>query len=156
MIPLKLTGSLLVLGVGLWAALLKAHREKRRLTLLDAWIDLIAEIRNQIDCYLTPLHEILARADLSAFSLSAQNTKSLSSLLSATREELGEEEVRLLSSFVRRIGNFYREDQVKQCNYYIDHLRELRKKRAAELMPRVRVTLAICLCSSLCVAILLW
>ena len=57
---LKLFGSALLLAVGMAVAYQNARREKQRLEVLDAWIALLRFLRNQIDCYLRPLEEILA------------------------------------------------------------------------------------------------
>ena len=157
MISLKLIGGAMILGVGIAAAILGARREKRKLAILDGWIDLISYIRNQIDLYLTPLDEILQKAD--AIGLShpqKENPPCLSALFHATAWGLGEEEKRLIGGFVNEIGDGYREDQIRKCGYYLENLRALRTSRAAELSPRIRVMLALSICSSMGVAILLW
>ena len=157
MLSYKLIGGGMILGVGTVAAVLGIRRETRKLTVLDGWIDLIAHIRNQIDCYLTPLDEILRAAKLNGLC----NTKeigqpSLAELLQATASGLGEEERRLLNAFVGEIGNGYREDQIRKCTDYLETLRALRRDRAAGLSPRIRVLLALCLGASLGTTILLW
>ena len=63
MLWMKLLGITLILSAGGIAAATAANLEKRRLIVLEAWIDLIFFIQSQIDCYLTPLDEILALAD---------------------------------------------------------------------------------------------
>ena len=52
---IKLLGALLVLSVGGFSAFGTVRYEKKRILVLDGWIDLILYIRSQIDCYLTPL-----------------------------------------------------------------------------------------------------
>ena len=157
MIPLKLMGGGMIIVVGIAAAILGVRREKRRLTILDGWIDLISYIRNQIDLYLTPLDEILQKADPTEhFSIKRDQAVTLQSLYNATAWWLGAEEKRLIGEFVREIGDGYREDQIRKCNYFLDSLRVLRADRAAELLPRIRVMLAIGLCASLGATILLW
>ena len=157
MIHLKLIGGGIILGVGISSAILGIRRERRKLAILDGWINLISYIRNQIDLYLTPLDEILQKADPVEIPISPKGDPiTLQSLLRATAWGLGEEEKRLVSEFVHEIGNGYREDQIHKCGYYLESLRSLRTSRAAELSPRIRVMLAISLCASLGVAILLW
>lgn len=157
MISLKLIGGGLIIGVGITAALLGIRRERQRLRILESWIDLISDIRNQIDLYLTPLDEILQKTELFALSSSKKATSiSLQSLFNNTAWGLDEEEKRLIGGFVREIGDGYREDQVQKCDYYLNGLRSLRASRAAELSPRIRVMLALGLCASLGTAILLW
>lgn len=157
MIPLKLIGGGMILGVGIAGAILGARREKRKLAILDGWINLISYIRNQIDLYLTPLDEILQKADTAKGShASKENAPTLAALFGTTVGWLDEEEKRLIGEFVNGIGDGYREDQIRKCNYYLESLRSLRAARAAQLSPRIRVMLAVCLCASLGVAILLW
>ena len=156
MIPWKLLGGVLIIASGLAASLLGMRRERRKLRVLEAWIDLLSHVRNQIDCYLKPLDEILAKIDVSDFGDPSKSPVTLSSLLASTQNDLGEEEKKLLTSLIREFGGSHREDQLKQCDYYIDQLRNRRQRRAEELTPRIRVTTAICLCASLGAAILLW
>ena len=158
MISYKILGGGLILGTGIAAAFLGVRREKRKLLILDGWIDLISLIRNQIDCYLTPLDEILQKAEplISLPQAKEGAAPTLFSLFDATAWGLGEEEKRLINEFVHEIGNGYREDQIQKCGYYLESLRSLRRARAAELSPRIRVMLAVSLCASLGAAILLW
>ena len=158
MISYKLLGGGMILGVGVTAAILGIRRERRTLSVLDGWIDLVSLIRNQIECYMTPLDEILRQASANGIDLPAPKNEdaSLSSLFHATKGGLNEEERRLVERFVYEIGNGYREDQIRMCDYYLNSLRALRQTRAAELGPRIRVLLALCLGASLGTAILLW
>lgn len=157
MLSYKLIGGGMILGVGMATAVFGIRREKRKLTVLDGWIDLISRIRSQIDCYLTPLDEILRTATLNGLcNTKERGQTSLAELLQATAGGLGEEERRLLGAFVGEIGNGYREDQIQKCNYYLEALRALRRERAAGLSPRIRVLLALCLGASLGTTILLW
>ena len=156
MISIKFLGILLVLIAGLSASLWRIGYEKRKLEILDSWISLIAYIRNQIDCYLTPIHEILSQKEAPEIPLGTQEKTTLNAMLDASAPYLNAEEHRLLGGFVREIGSHYREEQIKQCNYYLNSLRPLRDARATELPARLRVTLALSLCSSLGISILLW
>ena len=158
MIYLKLLGGGLIVFSGGFAAYTMAHTERRRLTVLEAWIDLILFIRAQIDCYLMPLDEILAQADENILRACACRTPhpNLSSLLSSSRQYLSEEARRLITSFVKEIGGGYREEQLRRCDYYITALRAERNKLASALPSRIRLSVSLCLCASLGAFILLW
>ena len=156
MLSLKLIGVLLVLLAGLLAAALWIGKEKRKLSTLDAWIALLSYIRNQIDCYLTPLPVILLQKDVPKIPSSNGEAGRLLDMLEGCAAYLDAEEIRLLSCFVREIGNHYREEQIKQCNDSLERLKRLREKRAAELPARLRVAMALSLCSALGISILLW
>ena len=154
----KLLGCLLVLSAGGLAAFSSVQYEKRRLSVLDGWIGLVFYIRSQIDCYLTPLNEILNGADreLLRACMGDGHCRDLQGILQNSQLYLGSEAQRLLSAFVRELGSSYREEQVKRCDYYITSLRTLRDKQMEELPAKIRVSVAICLCIAFGVAILLW
>ena len=157
-LPVKLIGCLLVLASGGGFALTAVRYEKKKLDVLDAWLDLLFYIRSQIDCFLTPLAEILRNADKGLLQgcLGSGNESDVSALLKASSAYLGEDARRLLEAFAREIGSNYREEQVKRCDYYISALREVREKQRAELPARLRVCTAISLCAAFGIAILLW
>lgn len=154
----KWIGSACILFAGGTAAYYATRFEKQRLSVLDSWIDLLFYIRGQIDCYLTPIDEILASADktlLHACMRSVQKP-TLPSLLRASSLWLTPESQRLLDSMAREMGTSYREEQVKRCDYYMELLRVQREKIAKELPGRVKLCITLCLCSSIGIAILFW
>ena len=155
---LKLFGALLILFVGGVSAYLAVRYEKKRLTVLEGWIDLILYIRGQIDCYLMPMPEILASGDRALFEacMSPANAADLPEILHASSIYLDGGTKRLLESFVREIGTGYREEQLRRCDYFVDVLRTQREKTAAELSARIRLAVALCLCTALGTTILLW
>ncbi|MBQ9760212.1 MAG: hypothetical protein IJW16_02560 [Clostridia bacterium] len=158
MILLKLLGAGLITSVGGFAAYSAVRFEKHKLMVLDGWIDLIFHIRGQIDCYLTPLDEILSSADPSILKACMCNTPhpDLHALLEASSPYLAQESRRLLSGFVREIGGSYREEQLRRCDYYINALRVIRDKLAADLPARTKLSVTVSLCIALGAAILLW
>ena len=148
----------MILLAGSGASLCAVHYERVRLRLLDGWIDLILFIRGQIDCYLTPIDEILRALDPELLHLCMGSTgcTSLSALLQAGRLYLSPEAYRLLSGFVREIGSSSREEQLRRCDYYLEALRTLREKVAEEQPVRIRLSVTLGLCLSIATAILLW
>ena len=64
---LKFLGALLIFAVGVFAAFVSVQYEKKRLSVVDGWIDLILYIRSQIDCYRMPLDDILSGGDRALF-----------------------------------------------------------------------------------------
>lgn len=156
MIP-KLFGAALLLAVGTVASCWNARRENQRLEVLDAWIALLRFLRNQIDCYLRPLEEILADPNAPTIPYGdLGDTRTLPSLLAASAPLLEPEGERLLAAFVREIGTSYRREQVRRCDAYLTALGELRARQAERLPSRVRATSTLLLCATLGVALLLW
>lgn len=159
MLFFKILGSVMVLCSGAGAAFFSVRYEGARLRTLDAWIDLILFIRGQIDCYLMPLDEILRKADTAlpeGSPFGHAGAQSLDALLHQSKIYLSTDTHRLLSSFVREIGSSYREDQLKQCDYYIQALRSQRQEVASQLPSRIKLSATLCLCLALGTAILLW
>ena len=64
----KLFGSLLLVGAGLYNALLLARYEHRRVGVLDGYLSLLRFIRGQIDCFSMPIGQILATVDPSVLA----------------------------------------------------------------------------------------
>ena len=158
MITWKLLGVLLLLGAGTLTALSLSHYERKRVSVLNGWLDLIFYIRTQIDCYLTPVEQIFAQAPPALLQACMGNgyTKNPSELLRHSRLYLDRGSVELLDSFAREIGCCYREEQVKRCDYYLSALRAQRDKQTAELPARLRARSAMCVCGAFGLAILLW
>ncbi len=155
---LKFLGALLILSVGVFAAFVSVQYEKRRLTVVDGWIDLILYIRGQIDCYLLPIEDILSSGDRALLEacMSPSNAADLPAILTSCEIYLDGDAKRTLESFVREIGAGYREEQIKRCDYFISSLRAQREKIAAALPLRVRLCATLCICLALATAILLW
>lgn len=158
MLVLKCFGVLAILLSGALAAYTNARYEKQRLSVLDAWISLLVLLRGEIDCYLLPIDEILAKADpeLIEGCMYAGNAPTPQRLLAASRIYLSTEAHRLLASFVREIGKGNREEQVRRCEYYRTGLLNIRERMAEELSSRLRVGYTLTLVSSLALAILFW
>ena len=155
---LKLLGALLILSVGIFSAYLSVQYEKKRLTVVDGWIDLILYIRGQIDCYLLPIGDILLGGDRALFEacMSPSNAADLPAILDASEIYLDGDAKHTLESFVREIGTGYREEQLKRCDFFIASLRAQRERIATALPGRVRLCATLCICLSLATAILLW
>ena len=155
---LKILGALLILSVGVFAAFVSVQYEKKRLSVVDGWIDLILYIRGQIDCYLMPLGELLSGSDRALFEacMSPSNAADLPAILGASQIYLDGDAKRTLESFVREIGAGYREEQLKRCDFFVASLRTQRDRIAAELPLRIRLCATLCICIALATAILLW
>ena len=155
---LKFLGALLIFAVGIFAAFVSVQYEKKRLSVVDGWIDLILYIKGQIDCYLMPLDNILSGGDRALFEacMSPSNAADLPAILNASQIYLDGDAKHTLESFVREIGSGYREEQLKRCDFFISSLQTQRERIAAELPMRVRLCATLCICLSLATAILLW
>ena len=146
----------MLLAGGASTAVSFAKHEKQSLAVLDGWIDLIAYIRGQIDCYLAPIDEILSTADKQLLHICLGKERSLMAGLRHRLPYLNSESQRLLTSFVQEMGSLYREEQLKRCDYYLALLRALREKQAQALPQKIKTSGALCFCAVIGTAILLW
>ena len=98
---LKFLGALLILSVGGLAAFISVEYEKKRLSVVDGWIDLISYIRGQINCYLMPLGDILSGGDRALFEacMSPSNAADLPAILDASGIYLDGDGKRIIESF---------------------------------------------------------
>ncbi|MBQ7347378.1 MAG: hypothetical protein IJW55_05425 [Clostridia bacterium] len=156
MTELKLLGGFLILFAGGSAAIAAVRREKKKLAVLDAWIELLSYIRGQIDLYLMPMEQILSGADKALFDILGSQAKTLTACLEASLPHLDNESRRLLTSWIKESGSTYREEELKRCDFYLASLRRRREKLAAEQPSRLKLAVALHLCLSLGTAILLW
>ena len=148
----KLFGSLLLVGAGLYIALLLARYEHRRVGVLDGYLSLLRFIRGQIDCFSMPIGQILATVDPSVLAAcrgqdraSAERpAASLPLLLHESRGYLGAESERLLTCFSRELGHTHRAEQVGRCDYYLSALEEQRGRLADSLPARTRTVPVVC------------
>jgi hypothetical protein len=155
---IKLLGAFLVLSVGGFSVFGTVRYEKKRITVLEGWIDLILYIRSQIDCYLTPLSEILLSTDpdLMRACTSGSDDADLGAILRSSAIYLDGSTKRLLERFVRKIGDGYREEQIKHCDYYVSALRAARDRMATDRPSRIRLYSTVSICTAIGTAILLW
>lgn len=155
---IKAIGCFLVLAAGGAGALLCVHRERRRLSVLDAWIELIRSVRTKIDCFLMPQNAILAALE-ERVVIDCGGTypcRSFAQLAQAAKPYLPPDGNRTVAAFASGIGTGYREEQVRACDYYVETLRRIREQTAEGLSSRLRVRVALCLSAALGATILLW
>ena len=158
MILLKLFGVCFLLLSGVFAAFTVTWYEKKKVAVLAGWSDLIWYIRAQIDCYLLPLPEILAKADGALFEACScrQPAPDIETVFRASQRYLDPEARRLLSALVREFSLGNRQELLSRCDYYITALGRLRTKKMEDLPAKSRIAAAICIGSALLVVILLW
>ena len=156
----KLIGGMLIVGSGAYAAYLSSRAEQKKLTVLDGWLELLFYIREQIECFLTPQSELLRYADKETLKKciggGALPARDLKKLLDTATPHLDNDSRQLLSSFLAELGSSYREEQVRRCDQYLSKLQRIRGELASELPKRIRLNVALRLCASLGITVLLW
>ena len=155
---IKLIGSVLLCASGAFSALSLCRFHRRRLDTTDGFISLIYYVKGQVDCYARPIGDILRSLppELLRACNCPRGASSLEELILESRIYLDRESLRLLSSFASEFGSIFREEQTKRCDHYIALLRDRRGEIANKLSSEMRSGSAVCICVSLCLAILLW
>ena len=156
---LKPIGCAMIIGCGILAALEATARERKRLRVLDGWITLIEEIREQIECYLTPKSELLKRVSKVTLSRCAADgipRRDPEELLQTSKDYLDAESMQLLSTFLSELGNSYRTEQIRRCERCQSRLQQIRLSLAVEIPRRVRVGASLRICAAIGISVLLW
>lgn len=158
MILAKLAGVLTLLAVGVALAMGSVQTERRRLSVLDAWIELLLTVRREIDCYLRPIDEILCGCPdgLLRACTAGGGGRSPNELVRGAAPYLDPETCRLLERFSREIGSSYREEELRLCDFCIQALRSHRDVLAAEHPARIKLGVTLSLSAALGAIILLW
>ncbi len=157
--PLKPVGCAMIIGCGILTALEATSRERKRLRVLDGWIALIEEIREQIECYLTPKSELLKRVSEATLRRCAADgilRHDPEELLQASKDYLDAESMRLLSTFLDELGNSYRTEQIRRCEHCQSKLQQIRLTLTAEIPRRIRIGAALRICAAIGISVLLW
>ncbi len=156
----KALGIALILGSGCLSARRFQRVQRQQLCVLDAWLELLFYIREQIDCFLTPQAELLKHADPSLLQRCAGNAEvaphQLHALLACATPYLSTESRRLLHTFLSELGSSYREMQVKRCDRYLAELEQLRDQAASEISKKLRTGIALRICGAMGIAVMLW
>lgn len=155
---IRILGVVFLLAVGGYCAFFTTNQEKSKLTVINAWIELLYEIRNQIDCFSVPLPQILMHADRALLEkLGAKNNcRDAKELLDASSPFLDKDTKKLLEDFAKEIGTTYRTEQVKRCDHYLTALESHRDKIKQTLPLRLKMLTTLHLCACLGAVILLW
>ena len=155
---IKVLGSGLLALSGIVSAVSLRIYHRKRLDTLDGFISLIFYIKGQVDCYARPIGDIMF--SLPPEILRACNcprgAATLEDLIDESKLYLDREGLRLLTSFSTEFGSIFREEQARRCDHYISLLTSLREQLSGRIEGEMRSGSAVCICVSLCLAVLLW
>ena len=137
----KWAGLILLLCCGLGAGRMLAAYETRKCRQAEGFSALIRHIRMQIDCFSLPIARVLSSLDARLCEECGCPAASpdFATLLATTKLLLPEEGEALLCDFAAALGNGYREEQLRCCDYYLERLAPLCAQLRAELPKRVRL-----------------
>lgn len=132
---------------------------KDKIKQIEAFIALINYIKNQIECYMIPIDKILASCNrdlLKECGFMGEGTPhSLSNLMQDTSFYGDEEWTKPLYEFVSSFGASYREEQIRSCERCIKELNKTKERMSEKDIKDKKVHLAICLCISFSLILIL-
>lgn len=158
MLFIKTLGGLALLLCGVIAGIWLCSFERKRTKQADAFLTLIRNVRLQIDCFGTPVGQILSSLDTHTreeLGAPAQ-AQDMAELLARTQLLLPRELCRLLYEFAAALGTGYREDEIRYCEYYTARLEPLGQRLDDELEKRVRLAFLLPLSLVAMLILLLW
>ncbi len=142
-----------VLGGIFWASF-----ERARCKQAEGFVDLIRNIRLQIDCFGTPIAGILASLDSHLYAAlgTSKPPCDIAHLLAQVPLLVDREYAKLLHDFAACLGTGYREEELRYCDYYLARLAPLAQKARDELEKRTRLALILPLALSAALILLLY
>lgn len=134
--------------------------ERIKLKQLNSFILLIEYIKNQIECFLLPIDKIIHKCNaeiIESCGIKADHKKAekLEDLIKATDFYCDRECVELIKQFANDFGQGYMHEQIHSCDYYRGELIKQREKIKDKSIKERKLRLALCLCASFSLILLL-
>ena len=150
-------GIALLFALAVGASALLARFERSKCLQAEGFVDLIRNVRLQIDCFGTPIAGILASLDDQFYAVLGTPCApaDLNALLAQTPLLVDREYAQLLWDFAACLGTGYREEELRYCDYYLARLAPLAQKTRDELQKRTRLAMILPLALSAALALLL-
>ncbi len=137
---------LIVGGFLLTASLNKRSADK--LANIEAWIDLLSYIKNQVDLFSLPISELLHSCKTEQLRAcgyrQCRKPTDISDLIANT-DHCDEDVKRIIESFAKDFGKSYRSEEVKRCEFYISELDRHRKIMKEQLPTKKKLTATVCM-----------
>lgn len=151
-------GMALLLLCGVLGGIFLARFEHARCLQAEGFVDLVRNVRLQIDCFGTPVCGILASLDEKLYTAlgAPRGCRDLHALLAGTLLLVEKEYAKLLQDFAAALGTGYREEELRYCDYYLARLVPLAQKTRTELDKRMRLAFILPLSVSAALILLLW
>ena len=156
---LKWCGSFMLLILTLYLCYEASAMERRRVRQTEGFLLLLRHIKSQISCFCTPVRDIFFSFENDSLErtgfLSEAKKGDFVSALNSCRDKiyLDGEEINLLLAFGEELGKSYRDEEIKNCDYYIRELENLYSKRREEQPNKSRLYRSLVLTCGLMVII---
>lgn len=160
MIIVKLAGGSTIILATLIFYLEIQGFHKKEIKQLDAFINLIDYIKNQIECYLLPFDDIIRFCDSSlltecGITLNMLKANNLKEIISQVDYYFDEAAIELIYDFAEKFGHTYSKEQVASCEHCKNLLTKIKEKMIENENKNQKMRLALSLCVSFSIIILL-
>ena len=160
MILYKIVGSVSVIISALITYLEMQRYENLKLKQINSFILLIEYIENQIECFLLPIDTIIRNCDSSllcacGIKIDYKKAENLDDLIRSTDFYCDSECVELIRRFSKDFGQGYIGEQIRFCEYYRAELIKQRDSIKEKSIKEKKLRLALCLCASFSLILLL-
>lgn len=153
----RIAGAVMLVVSGMVGAYLMNSSESRALSQADCYISLLRYIRIQVECFAMPMGDIIRGCDRELLTGCGFRGDipplTLDELIG--RCEIVDGEIReTVKEFADSFGKGYRDEQLRECDYYIELLCERRRRIADELPKRKKLNTTLCVSWALALVIL--
>lgn len=160
MIVVKVIGASIITITALFSYSEIIKFQKKRIKQINAFIDLIDYIKNQVECFLLPLDQILDRCDKNLLNNCGINSKrskykNMDELIESANFYCDDEVIELLNQFSDSFGKAYLHEQLRSCEYFRNELIKIRNKNQEKDAKNQKIQLAVFLSASFSIIILL-
>ena len=159
MVIYRVLGAITVMTSSIWFYFIIEGYEKKKTIQINAYLKLLSYIKAQIECYMLPIDMVLMKCDGSLIYdcgfYEDERPKSFNELLDNSKFYIDNEMLEKLCAFSRELGTSYAEDQLKLCERYISDLNIMYEKYKTQRTKDKKLSLAICLSTSLSLILIL-
>lgn len=160
MITIKLIGGTIITLCSLKVYIEIQRFHQKKIKQLDSLILLIEYIKNQIVCYLLPIDKIIENCNKNllkncGIKTEVHNCKRIDEVLNLIDFYCNEEAIDILFEFAENFGHSYYFEQLKICEECKNKLIKIKDKTIEQNKKNQKVELAICLCISFSIIIML-
>lgn len=159
MLIYKMLGGACLLSSGLWVYFVRDKFEKKKCIQLDAYINLLKHIKNQVECYMKPIDLIISSCSSDLITLCGisqlENLENVEKMLDKASFYIDDDAIDMLYSFSKDYGKGYLDEQIKSCEKYTQALEELRAVYYDKRRKDKKLSLAISISISLSLFLIL-
>ena len=160
MIISKIIGASIITITALYCYSETIKYQKKRMKQINAFIDLIDYIKNQVECFLLPFDEIVRSCNTNllnncGITTPKSNFKTMKELISHVNFYCDDEVIEILEQFADGFGKAYLNEQINSCEYCKNELIKKRNKTHEKDLKNQKIQLALFLCASFSIIILL-